>query len=122
MRIFKNTWFHRFARREKISDETLLEAIEKAEKGIIDADLGGHLMKQRIARQGQGKSGGYRSIIVFRKDDKAFFVYGFAKSKRETIDKSEIEAFKQLAKELLTLSDKHIQELVDNGGLTEIEQ
>ena len=72
MRIFKNTWFHRFARREKISDETLLEAIEKAEKGIID--------------------------------------------------KSEIEAFKKLAKELLTLSDKHIQELVDNGGLTEIEQ
>jgi hypothetical protein len=122
LHIYKNTWFQRFARREKISDKTLLDAIERAEKGIIDADLGGNIIKQRIARQGQGKSGGYRTIIVFKQEDKAFFVYGFSKSERENIDKSEIEAFKQAAKELLALSDKHIQELIGNGGLMEIEQ
>lgn len=120
MYIYKNTWFQRFARREKISDETLVDAIERAEKGIIDADLGGNVIKQRIARQGQGKSGGYRTIIVFKQEDKAFFVYGFAKSERENIDKNEIDVFKQSAKELLALSDQHLQELIENSRLTEI--
>ena len=121
MQIFKNTWFQRFSRREKITDEVLKGAIARAEKGTIDADLGGNVIKQRIARSGQGKSGGYRTIIVFKKGDKAFFVYGFAKSERENIDKNETDVFKKSAKELLALSDKHIQELIDNGALTEIE-
>ena len=121
MQIFKNTWFQRFARREKITDEVLRDAIARAEKGTIDADLGGNVIKQRIARVGQGKSGGYRTIIVFKKGDKAFFVYGFAKSARENIDKNETDVFKKSAKELLALSDKHIQELIDIGALTEIE-
>jgi len=121
LQIFKNTWFQRFARREKITDEVLKDAIARAEKGTIDADLGGNVIKQRIARLGQGKSGGYRTIIVFKKGNKAFFVYGFAKSERENIDKNETDVFKKSAKELLALSDKHIQELIDNGALTEIE-
>jgi hypothetical protein len=121
LRIFKKTWYQRFSRRENITDEILKDAIARAEKGTIDADLGGNIIKQRIARVGQGKSGGYRTIIVFKKDDKAFFVYGFAKSERENIDKSEIEVFKKAAKELLALSDKHLQELIDNGALTEVE-
>ncbi len=121
MQIFKNTWFQRFARREKITDEVLKDAIARAEKGTIDADLGGNVIKQRIARVGQGKSGGYRTFIVFKKGDKAFFVYGFAKSERENIDKNEIDVFKKSAKELLALSDKHIRELIENGALTEVE-
>ena len=121
MRIFKNTWFQRFARREKITDEVLKDAIARAEKGTINADLGGNVIKQRIARVGQGKSGGYRTIIIYKKEDKAFFVYGFAKSERENIDKNEIDVFKKSAKELLALSDKHIQELIENGALTEVE-
>ncbi len=120
MQIFKNTWFQRFARREKITDSILKDAIDRAEKGIIDADLGGGVIKQRIARIGQGKSGGYRTIIVLKKGDKAFFVYGFAKNERENIDKNEAAAFKKAAKELLALSDKHVQELIDNGALTEV--
>jgi len=119
--IFKNAWFRRFARREKITDKALREAIARAEKDTIDADLGGHVIKQRIARPGQGKSGGYRMIIFFKKGEKAFFVYGFSKSERENIDKRETDMFKKAAKELLTLSDKHIQELIENGELTEIE-
>ena len=86
-RIFKNRWFIRFTKREKISDAILAKAIADAEKGIISADLGGNIIKQRIARPGQGKSGGYRTIIIFKKGDKAFFVYGFSKSGRENIDK-----------------------------------
>ena len=121
MQIFKNTWFQRFARKEKITDEVLKDAIARAEKGIINADLGGNVIKQRIARVGQGKSGGYRTIILFKKGDKAFFVYGFAKNERDNIDKNETDTFKKSAKELLALSDKHIQELIENGALTEVD-
>jgi hypothetical protein len=121
LHIFKNTWFQRFARKEKITDEVLKDAIVRAEKGIINADLGGNVIKQRIARVGQGKSSGYRTIIIFKKGDKAFFVYGFAKNERDNIDKNETDAFKKSAKELLALSDKHIQELIENGALTEVD-
>jgi hypothetical protein len=120
LRIFKNAWFRRLARRQKITDKALREAVARAEKGNIDADLGGHVIKQRIARPGQGKSGGYRTIIIFKKDDKAFFVYGFAKSERENIDQKETDTFKKAAKQLLALSDEQIQKLIENGGLTEI--
>lgn len=120
MRIFKNAWFQRFARREKIADGALRDAIGRTEKGIVDADLGGNVIKQRIARTGQGKSGGYRTIIVFRKGDRAFFVYGYAKSGQANIDRAETEAFKKAARELLALSDGQIRKLIENGALTEI--
>lgn len=120
VRIFKNVWFWRFARRERIADKTLLDAIARAEKGLVDADLGGNVVKQRIARPGQGKSGGYRTIIVLRKGDKAFFVYGYAKNERDNIDRAETEAFKKAARELLALSDEQIRKLIENGALTEV--
>ena len=71
--------FVRFASRERIADEELCEAVRRAERGLIDADLGGGVIKQRLARAGQGKSGGFRSILLFRRGSKAFFVYGFAR-------------------------------------------
>lgn len=120
MRIFKNTWFDRFARREQITDKTLIEAIARAEEGLIDANLGGGLLKQRIARAGKGKSGGYRSIIIFKKEEKAFFVYGFAKSKRDNLDKTETAVFKKAAKELLALSDAQLQQLIEIKELIEV--
>ena len=82
MRIFKSRWFQRFARKEGIADAVLREAVARAERGQIDADLGGGVIKQRIARPGQGKSKGYRTIVIFRRGAKAFFVYGFSKSQR----------------------------------------
>ena len=66
MRIFKNAWFERFARKQKIPDAVLRDAIRRAEQGLIDADLGGGVIKQRVARPGQGRSGGYRTLIVYR--------------------------------------------------------
>ena len=92
----------------------------RADKGLIDADLGGGVIKQRIARPGQGKSGGYRTIIIFRQGEKAFFVYGFAKSKRSNIEQDEVEVFKQAARELLALSDMQIAQLIENEALTEV--
>ena len=97
IRIFKNKWFVRFARRESIEDTDLCEAIKNVEKGLIDADLGGGVLKQRTARANEGKSGGYRSIILFRSGNSAFFVYGFAKSKRDNITKDELTGFRALA-------------------------
>ena len=119
-RIFKNPWFSRFARRQNITDDALKKAISEAESGVIDADLGGNVIKQRVARSGQGKSGGYRTIIVFKKGERAFFVYGFAKADRENVDKGELAAFKKAAEKLLTLSDKQIQKLIAAGDLTEV--
>jgi len=121
LRIFKNAWFKRFAGREKISDDALAKVIAMAEKGAVDVDLGGNVIKQRVARRGQGKSGGYRTIVVFRQEDKAFFVYGFAKKDLENISKNELKVFKRAAKELLALSDGQIEKLIEIEGLTEIE-
>ena len=111
----------RFARKERITDAKLTEAVRNAEKGLIDADYGGGVIKQRIARPGQGKSGGYRSIIIFRKGNMAFFVYGFAKNERDNIDESDERDFKDLAKVLLALSDEGLKKLTDNRELTEVE-
>ena len=120
MRIFKNTWFSRFAKRQKIADSALIAAIEEAEQGLIAADLGGDIIKQRVARPGQGKSGGYRTIIVFRQGDRSFFVYGFPKSDRENIDKDELIAFKKAAEQFLALDDDQIEALLKTNALTEI--
>jgi hypothetical protein len=120
LRIFKNVWFGRFARREKIKDAALKDAVARAEKGVIDADLGGGVIKQRLARPGQGKSGGYRSIIIFRKGERAFFVYGFAKSDRDNLEPDEIAAFKKSAKAFFALSEKQLNALLKEAALMEV--
>lgn len=94
MRVFKNTWFQRFARKERIADAALCDAVARAEKGQIDADLGGSVLKQRIARPGAGRSGGYRTVLLFRVGDRALFAYGFAKSDRDNIGDDELAAFR----------------------------
>lgn len=120
MRVFKNAWFERFARKEKISAESLLDAVERAEKGLIDADLGSGVIKQRIARPGAGKSGGYRSIVIYREGKKAFFVYGFPKSNLGNIRDDEVEQFKKAAKSILALSDNQIRKLIESGQFEEV--
>ena len=92
VRIFKNRWFAKFAKKEGISDAKLCKAVKDAEVGKIDADYGGGVIKQRIARPNEGKSGGYRSVILYHRDNRAFFVYGFPKNERENIDDAEEQA------------------------------
>ncbi len=105
MRVFKSSRFHRFARKEKISDAMLCEAIERAERGLIDADLGAGLIKQRVARPGAGRSGGYRTLIFFRAETRAVFAFGFAKSDLANLEDDEEAAFKKATKLVLGFSD-----------------
>ena len=121
MRIFKNAWFVRFAHAHRISDVTLREAILLAENGQVDADLGGGVLKQRLARPGQGKSKGYRAIILHCAGHRAFFVYGFAKSDRENIRTDETAQFKIMAKHIFGLSEVQLNSLIANGQIEEIE-
>ena len=120
MRVFKNKSFERFANREGIKDRDLLEAVDLANRGLISADLGGGVIKQRIARSGQGKSGGFRTIIIFKAGDRAFFVYGFAKNKKANINSKELKALKKLATQLLLYSDKDLAKALENGVFKEV--
>jgi len=120
MRIFKTKSFARFADRIKINDTALCDAVLRAEKGMIDANLGGGVIKQRIARKGQGKSGGFRSIVLFREGERSFFVYGFAKSGQNNIRKDELKAFRMLAFEMLGLNDKALGAAMENGTIKEV--
>lgn len=120
MKIYKNLVFARFARRQRISDKALCEAIERAERGLIDADLGGGVIKQRIARPNEGRSGGFRSLILFRVAQRAIFAFGFAKNQRDNISDDNLKALKLVAKTLLELDDERFQELVEKEELTEV--
>jgi hypothetical protein len=120
MRVFKTRPFVRFARSEGLSDGDICEAVKRAESGLIDADLGGGVIKQRVARQGQGKSGGFRTIVLFRQGTRAFFVYGFAKSDRDNIDAKELKAFRKLAQTMLAFDDDALAKAIDGGTIEEI--
>ena len=121
MRIFKTKWVARFARRERISDTSLKEAIERAERGIIDADLGGGLIKQRVARPGQGRSGGFRMIVAYRTTDKAFFLYGFAKNDLGNIEDDELQTLRDLALDMLARNNATLDVAKAAGELLEID-
>jgi hypothetical protein len=120
LRIFKNKPFARFARKCEISDLDLCGSILDANRGQIDADLGGGVIKQRIARQGSGKSGGFRALIVFRVFDRAVFVHGFAKSDLANIRQAELAALKKLAFHLLAYSESDLEASIASGTLTEV--
>ena len=120
MRVFTNAWFGRFARKEKIAANVLWDAVERAERGLIDADLGGGVIKQRISRPGSGKSAGYRTVLLYRRGEKAFFVFGFPKSAQDNMRDDEEEQFKKAAKVILALSDEQLLKWVEGGQLEEV--
>lgn len=106
--------------KEKITEAALCDAVLRAEKGLIDADMGGGVIKQRLARKGRGKSGGFRSIILFRRGARSFFVYGFAKNEQSNINQEELKAFRKLAREMLALNDAALQKAIKNATIREI--
>jgi hypothetical protein len=110
----------RFAKKAGIGDAMLCVAIRDAGRGLIAADLGGGVIKQRIARPGEGKSGGFRTLIVFRAGARAFFVHGFAKNERDNVGKDELVALKRLASELLAYNEAMIARVVASGTLREV--
>jgi hypothetical protein len=116
LEIYKVKAFLRFARSEKLPDAKLIEAVERANAGLIDADLGGGVIKQRVARAGQGKSGGYRTLILFRQGQRAIFAYGFAKNERDNIDRTELAAFRKAAALFLAFDAAAIARLIEVGA------
>jgi hypothetical protein len=122
LKIYKNSWFDRFARKNNIEDKDLIIAVERAEKGLIYADLGGGLIKQRIARKGQSSAKGYRAIIIFKKEDKCFFVFGYSKSERDNISTGEEIEFKKVAKIMSGISEDKIRELLKDSSLIEVKR
>ena len=121
LRIYKARWFIRFARSERISDRSLAEAVGRIGRGLIDADLGGGVIKQRIARPGQGRSGGYRVLIAYRQGGRSVFLYGFAKSARANIDDDELATAREIAKGWLGATDGQIADAVEKGLIEEVE-
>jgi hypothetical protein len=120
VRIFKTKVFARFARGQQIRDSDLCDAVERAGRGLIDADLGGGVIKQRIARAGQGRSGGFRVLLAFRSTDRAVFIYGFAKNERDNIDEKELKTLREIAAAWLTTSIVRIEKELSNGRLQEV--
>lgn len=121
LRIFKTKYFSKWAEAHKIEDGSLISAIHELCQGSTDGDLGGFLHKKRVARQGQGKSKGYRTIIAFKIDDIAFFVYGFAKNDLENIDTKTLKAFKQLSKDFMGMNSTRIELALSNNELFEVD-
>ncbi len=121
MQTFKTKAFARFADREGLEDAALCEAVRRARDGLLDADLGGGVIKQRVARKGGGRSGGFRTIVVFRRGALAFFVHGFAKSDRENLRRKELSGLRSLADEYLALDAAGLAAAQAVGAIIEVE-
>jgi hypothetical protein len=110
-----------FARKEGVEDAALVAAIRSIEAGRVDADLGGGIVKQRVARRRQGKSGGYRTIIAYRSGDRAVFLHGFAKSDVDNIDTDDLERLKGAAKQMLSWDEAQVAKQLVTGAWLEID-
>jgi hypothetical protein len=120
MRVFKTRYFARFAGDEGLEDERLAAAIRQAEEGLIDASLGGGLIKLRIARSGGGKRGGYRTVIAYQTGMRAVFLVGFAKNERENVAPVQLADLKRAARDLLSRSEQALSEDLVQGRLQEV--
>lgn len=120
MPVHKTKVFTRWQGKQGLSDAALCAAVEEMKKGLFDADLGGGLFKKRVARAGQGKSGGYRTLIATNRNSRWIFVYGFAKNERSNIDKDEATALKALTGYFMGLSQEALEKAYRSGELTEV--
>jgi hypothetical protein len=103
-----------------IEDAQLCAVIDELSSGLVHANLGGGVYKQRLARKGQGKSGGFRSIVLFRLEERAFFVFGFAKNDRASLSTRDLKDLRYLAKEMFRYDDKELEVAVKHGSLQEV--
>jgi hypothetical protein len=120
VRLFKTKWLARFARRQRIDDRSLVEAVVRAGRGSIDADLGGGLIKQRVAQPGQGRSGGHRLLIAYCAGDRAVFLYGFAKNERDNIDPDELLTLREIGAAWLAAAPLRIDRALADDVLQEV--
>lgn len=121
MRIFKYKIFHKWSESEGLKDNALRQAAEELKNGLFEANLGSGLYKKRVAMPGRGKSGSYRTLLAFKNEWRAFFIYGFAKNDRANINEHEKQVYKQLARDFLAMDTVTIQKMLDNGKLFEVQ-
>ncbi len=119
-RVFKTRHFARWLRKSELTDAALCLAVQEMAAGLIDAELGGSIVKKRVALPGRGKSGGARTLVATQKGSRWFFVFGFEKNERANISTTELEALQALATELLALSGDQLSTAVQDGALQEI--
>lgn len=119
VRVFLTKWLARYARREEIALASLCEAVARAENGLIDAELGGGLIKQRVARSGKGRSGGYRMVLAYRRTDRAAFLLAFAKNQQDNITAVELKTSREIAARLLGMNAAELQLAILNGEIEE---
>lgn len=122
MSVYMVKAFRRFARKEGLEDRQLRDAAAAVMNGHADADLGGGVFKQRVARPGSGKSGGFRTLLLFRKGAHCFFVSGFAKNAQSNISARELAALKEAADVLLAYSDAALADMQAGGEMFKIEE
>jgi len=120
MSVYKTKEFSRFARKAELGNAEMIEAAKAVASGQWDADLGGGVFKQRIAREGGGKSGGFRTIILFKVGGHSFLVYGFAKNERANITAKELKALKKLAATYLALDAEGLKKASAAGEIAEV--
>jgi hypothetical protein len=120
VRIFKTRTLAKFTQRNRISDSSLVAAVERAVRGLIDADLGGQVIKQRVARPGEGKRGGFRLLIGFG-PERSVFLFGFAKNERENIEDKELKTLREIAATFLKAGEDRIAQALKDGTLIEVQ-
>jgi len=120
MRILKTKAFSSFLKKEKVKDKALLDAVREIEDGLIGDPLGSSAYKKRVAKPGKGKSGGFRTIHVFRNKGRVIFVQGYAKNEKSTLTPKELKVIRTAATTMLKWTDKEIDKLVKGGVLGEM--
>jgi hypothetical protein len=118
--VFKTRYFSRWMRKTELSDAALCAAVVEMAQGLIDADLGGGVIKKRVGLSGRGKRGGARTLVATNKGNRWFFVYGFEKNDRANLSDDELEALKELAEQLLARTGKQLAEALNDETLSEI--
>lgn len=119
-RTFRTTAFTRWMKKSSLTDADLCRSVVEMKQGLIDADLGGHVVKKRVAPAGRGKSGASRTLIATNLANRWYFLFGFDKNERANIDRAELQAFQEIAKDLLRLDDAAIASALAANAIVEI--
>ncbi|MDL2410876.1 type II toxin-antitoxin system RelE/ParE family toxin [Rhizobium calliandrae] len=121
MRVLKDLEFEDWAGEYNVTDAMLCDAAKEIEAGLVDARLGGFLLKKRVAAPGRGKRGSYRTIVGHRQGDRLIFVHGFAKNETDNITKKEKEALRKLCDVYMLADDKKLAEMIEMKQILEIQ-
>ena len=119
-RVFKTRHFSRWMRKTELIDRALCQAVEEMAQGLIDADLGGSIVKKRVGLAGRGKRGGARTLVATNKGNRWFFVFGFEKNERANISDKELEALQEIAADLLARTAQQLNKASEDDSLQEI--